>query len=312
MTKQERKNKTVAALTTVGVNVVLLLIMIFAGGWGFSGEGLGRGENYGIEVNLGYDDEGTGNIEPATPVGDPEAKDDEDPPPTPVEETTEQKTEAPAPAPEETKTTTSEESKIMTDPNSDVEIKEEKKEKPVEKPVEKKPVTPDKPVEKTVEKPEEKKPEEKPKAVYQSKSGSTSSTGNGEGKQGTPGNQGDDVGREGNKGVEGGREGAAIYKGQPGGGGSGGFGLQLAGWNWSEKPQKPKLTESNVRGRIVFEIEIDENGEILSIKTIENQLSPAAERLCRQEIEKLSLVKTSAGQAPERTKGKVVFNLDLQ
>ena len=67
-----------------------------------------------------------------------------------------------------------------------------------------------------------------------------------------------------------------------------------------------------MRGKIVFEIEVDENGEITSIKTIENQLSPSAERLCRQEIERLSFVKTSAGQTPERTKGRVTFNLDLQ
>src|SRR5688572_18269206 len=95
MTQQERKNKTIAAPTTTGVNSILLLIMIFAGGWGFSGEGLGRGKNYGIEVKLGYDDEGTGQIEPATPVGDENPTDDENPPATPVEETEEQNETAP-------------------------------------------------------------------------------------------------------------------------------------------------------------------------------------------------------------------------
>src|SRR5687768_7575391 len=89
MTYQERKHKRIAALTTVGVNAFLLLLLIFAGGWGFSGEGLGRGgENYGIEVNLGYDDEGTGNVEPATEVGKEDATDDEAAPsdPLPVEQ----------------------------------------------------------------------------------------------------------------------------------------------------------------------------------------------------------------------------------
>lgn len=310
MTQQERKNKTIAALTTAGVNLILLLIMIFAGGWGFSGEGLGRGENYGIEVNLGYDDEGTGQIEPATPVGTEEATDDENPPASPVEET-EAQNEAAPPETQEASETKAPETQTFTDPNSDVEINEkEKNVKPVEKTVEK-------PVEK-VEKPAEKKPEvvkpvEKPKAVYQGKTTANSSTdGTGEGKQGTSGNEGDDVGREGNKGVEGGREGAAVYKGTPGGGGNGGFGLQMAGWSWGATPQKPKLSETNVRGKIVFEIEVDDNGEIISIKTIENQLGPSAERLCRQEIERLSFVKTSAGQTPERTKGRVTFNLDLQ
>jgi outer membrane biosynthesis protein TonB len=169
-----------------------------------------------------------------------------------------------------------------------------------------------------VEKPAEKKPEvvkpvEKPKAVYQGKTTANSSTdGTGEGKQGTAGNEGDDVGREGNKGVEGGREGAAVYKGTPGGGGDGPFGLQIAGWSWAEQPKKPKLSDANVRGKIVFEIVVDADGEIIEINTIENQLSPSAERLCKQEIEKLSFVKTSGGKTPERTTGRVTFNLNLQ
>jgi periplasmic protein TonB len=316
MTHEERKNKRIAALTTVGINLVLFLLMMFAGGWGLSGDGLGQGQDYGIEVNLGYDDEGTGNIEPKTEVGDPEAKDDEDPPAKPIEEIN-QPTEETAPPPEEVVTETkTPETKTFTDPKSDVEIKEEKKEvKPEEKTVEKKPVekVENKPVEK---KPEEKKPVEPPKvdskAVYKGKTSTSTTDGNGEGKQGVAGNQGDDVGKQGNKGVEGGTEGAAIYKGKPGGGGDGGFGLQMAGWKWDELPKQPRLAETNVRGKIVFEIEVDENGEITSIKTLENQLSPTAERLCRQEIEKHTLVKTSTGQMPERTKGRITFNLDLQ
>ncbi len=311
MTQQERKNKTIAALTTTAVNLILLLVMIFAGGWGFSGEGLGAGnENYGIEVNLGYDDEGTGNIEPAAPVGDENATDDENPPATPVEETATPGETTPA-QPEEPAVTKTPETTTFTDPESDVEIREDKKEvKPAGKTAEKKPVEKvEKPAEK---KAEEVKPVEKPKAVYKGKTSATSADGTGEGKKGVAGNEGDDVGREGNKGVEGGREGAAVYKGQPGGGGDGGFGLQIAGWSWAEQPKVPRLTETNVRGRIVFEIEVDENGEITAIRTVENQLSPSAERLCRQEIEKLSFVKTSPGQTPERTKGRITFNLELQ
>lgn len=312
MTQQERKNKTIAALTTVGVNLILLLVMIFAGGWGFSGDGLGAGnDNYGIEVNLGYDDVGTGRVEPAAPVGNENATDDENPPAAPVEETT-TPVESTPPQPDESAVTKAPETTTFTDPKSDLEIKEDKKEvKPVEKTVEKKPVEKvEKPAEK---KPEEVKPVEKPKVVYQGKTNTNNSTeGTGEGKKGVSGNEGDDVGKTGNKGVEGGREGAAVYKGQPGGGGSGGFGLQLAGWSWAEQPKAPKLSETNVRGKITFEIDVDDNGEIIAIKTLENQLGPSAERLCRQEIEKLSFVKTSAGQAPERTKGRITFNLELQ
>jgi hypothetical protein len=108
-------------------------------------------------VNLGYDDEGTGNIEPMTEVGNPEATDDEDPPAQPIEEETKQPvTTEPQPTQNSAETKTPE-TEMLTDPKSDVEIKEVKKEeKPVEKTTEKKPVEKDKPVEKKIE---EKKPE---------------------------------------------------------------------------------------------------------------------------------------------------------
>jgi protein TonB len=312
MTREERKNKTIAAATTAGINLLLLLLMLFSGGFGLSGEGIGEGStDYGIEVNLGYDDQGTGNVDPLTEVGKPDATDDENPPSNLAEE---QKVVENAPPPvEPVVETKAPETKTFTDPKSDVEIKEEKKEvKPVEKTVEKKPE------EKVDKKPEEVKPVEKPKVadpktVYKGKTTTSSTTdGTGEGKQGTAGNQGDDVAKEGNKGVPGGTEGATVYKGKPGGGGDGGFGLQMAGWSWDELPKQPKLSETNVRGKIVFEIEVNEDGEITSIKTLENQLSPTAERLCRQELEKHSLVKTSTGKTPEKTRGQVTFNLDLQ
>lgn len=311
MTYQERKNKRIAALTTVGVNALLLLLMIFSGGWGFSGDGLGSGaDNMGIEVNLGYDDQGTGQVEPGTEVGKEDATDDEAAPSDPVTEQQDQTSSTPPP-PTEVAETKAPETTTFTDPKSDVEIKEVKKEeKPAEKTVEKKPVEKtETPVEK---KPVETKPIEKPKAVYTGKTSSTATNGTGDGKKGTPGNEGDDVGKEGNKGVEGGREGAAVYKGTPGGGGDGGFGLQMTGWRWDETPKAPKLQESNIRGKVVFEIEVDENGDIVSIKTVTNELGPTAERLCKEELQKHSLEKTSTGTAPGRTKGRVTFNLDLQ
>jgi hypothetical protein len=310
MTHQERKNKQIAALTTVGVNALLLLLLIFSGGWGFSGDGLGAGaDNMGIEVNLGYDDQGTGQVEPATPVGQENATDDEAAPSDPVTEQQDQSSSTPPP-PTEVAETKTPETTTLTDPKSDVEIKEVKKEeKPAEKTVEKKPVE-------KVETPVEKKPpvETKPvvpKAVYKGNTSSAATNGTGDGKKGTPGNEGDDVGKEGNKGVEGGKAGAVTYKGTPGGGGGGGFGLSMTGWNWDETPKAPKLQESH-RGKIVFEIEVDENGEIVSIVTVENQLSPSAERLCRQELEKHTLEKISTGTAAKSTKGRVTFNLDLQ
>jgi protein TonB len=310
MTSQSEKEKKIkAGLTTAAINALILLIMIFAAAW--QSPGSGPGDYPGIEVNLGYDDQGSGDIEPATPIGTEEATDDENPPAEPEPEVNEDLPESvPEPAAEETKTTTPIEETVLTDPNSDVEIKEDVKEKPVEKPVEKKPVVvPDKPVEKPVEK----KPEEKPKidsrAVYQGKSTNTSTPGDGDGKQGTSGNQGDDIGKEGNKGVPGGTEGAAVYKGTPGGG-DGGTGLDLAGWDWDYIP-KPNIPD-NQTGRIVFQIEVDGNGELIKYRKESGTVSAAAERACIEAIQKLTFTKKSGAKVPEISKGRITFVIRAQ
>lgn len=312
MTPQERKNKTIAALTTTGINLLLLLLMMFAGGWGFSGEGLGQGgENYGIEVNLGYDDQGSGNIEPRTEVGTPDATDDENAPSEPQPEPETQETSSP-PAPTQPVTETkAPETETFTDPNSDVEINETKKDvKPVEKTIEKKPVEK---VEKPAEtKPVEKRPVEQPKAVYKGKTSSATSTdGTGEGKKGTPGSEGDDIGKEGNKGVEGGREGAAVYKGTPGGGGDGGgTGLMLNGWDWDNIP-KPNIP-NNETGRIVFEIQVDENGELIGYRKESGTVSAAAERACVAAIQNLTFTKKPGAKVPAVSTGKITFVIRAQ
>jgi protein TonB len=304
MTRQQEREKNIkAGLTTAGINVLILLIMIFAAAW--QSPGSGPGDYPGIEVNLGYDDQGSGEIEPATPIGKEEAKDDENPVAKPTEEQVQDETPpALVPVQEEVKTITKVEP-TLTDPTSDVEIKEEKKEKPVEKPVEKKPVVlPDKPVEKPVEK----KPDEKPKldsrAVYPGKSTATNPSENaGDGKQGTSGNQGDDIGKEGNKGVPGGTEGAAVYKGTPGGGD--GPSLELNGWEW-DNIQKPNIPD-NQTGRIVFLIEVDNNGELVAYRKESGTVSAAAERACIEVIQKITFTKKAGAKVPEISKGKITF-----
>src|SRR5215212_2348001 len=117
MTRQQEREKNLkAALTTIGVNVVVLLILIFAAAWQTPGSG--PGDYPGIEVNLGYDEQGTGDIEPRTPIGTEEAKDDENPPAKPVEQT-EEVPQAPTPVQEDV--VDSKVEPTLTDPTSDVE-----------------------------------------------------------------------------------------------------------------------------------------------------------------------------------------------
>jgi outer membrane biosynthesis protein TonB len=299
--KQEREKRAKAALGTTGVCVLVFLILLLTSAWKSAGSG--EGEYPGIEVNLGYDDQGSGNDQPLEPIGNEEAKDSENPPAQVVEES-KQQTAAPTPVEDDADARIVQPTTV-TDPNSDVEIKEEKKEvKPAEKPETKK----------IIEKPVEKKPVEKPKevdknAVYQGKKNTSSTTtGDGEGKQGTTGNEGDDTGKTGDKGVPGGTEGAAVYKGKPGGGDGGT--LEINGWDWDHIP-KPEVPD-NETGRVVFEIEVDENGDLIGYRKESGSVSAAAERACIAVIQKLTLTKKSGAKVPPVTKGRITFVIRAQ
>lgn len=126
------------------------------------------------------------------------------------------------------------------------------------------------------------------------------------GKQ--PVSEGDDKNTPGDKGdPKGVPDPNAAYTGKPGGGAGGdGMVLSMSGWAWAEQPKQPTIPD-NDPGRIVFEIECDEDGEIVGIRTVERGLSAEAERILLNEIRKNSLVRTSGGQTPERSKGTITF-----
>ena len=94
----------------------------------------------------------------------------------------------------------------------------------------------------------------------------------------------------------------ALY-GKPGGG-AGGSSLDMAGWNWDDKPN-PNVP-NNEAGRLVFEIKVDANGDIISIKTLERGVSLEAEQICRRSVEKLTFTKTGSN-VPEISTGKITF-----
>jgi hypothetical protein len=271
MIDREKKNKNIAFSISLGVHVALFLLLFFLAAWRAPNPPL---PEYGIELNFGLDTEGSGTEQPTESVGNTEEITESEP----TEETIE-----PEPTP------TNSEPEVVTQKEGDVAVKEEPK-KEVVKPVQK-------PKEEPVK--TETKPVEEPKAVYKPTESAT----------GKPGNQGDDANKTGDKGnPEGSLDARALY-GKPGGGGGGdGIVLQMSGWAWADKPVIPELPD-NQDGRIVFEIECDDQGEILTINTVERGLSPQAERILKDEIRKNSLIRTSAGITPERSKGRVVFVL---
>lgn len=288
--KQERKNHAIGLITSIGIHVALLVAFLFMVAWRAPNPPL---PEYGIELNFGLDDAGSGDIQPEKPVGDSEEKQEESARENVADVKEESSSEV---KPEAVKVVEEAVSKL----ESPVVVKETKKESKVVEKISEKEKAEARPEVKEVKKDEKKDVNDSDikKAVTDAS------------KTGEQGNHGDDKNKVGDKGnPEGSLDAKALYGKQ--GGGGGGFALQMAGWNWDEQPKAPRLPD-NENGRVVFEIEVDESGEIISIKTIERSLSPEAEKICRQEIEKRSLVRTSSGIVPERSKGRVAFVLRTQ
>ena len=289
MNNQERKNKRIAALSAVGIHAGLFLIFFFMMAWRAPDPPL---PEFGIELNFGLDDQGSGNLQPDKPVGN-EAGHETDPAKNPPAET----------QPEEVKPDAQEEVKEIV-PEKAVEQAVSK----LESPVAVKEVKKETKKEVKKEKPLESNPKEKVVAEYK-KDEKKDLNPSEVSKKGSPGNQGDDTGKVGDKGSPEGKLDAKALYGTPGGGGGGnGFGLSMSGWAWADEPRIPELPD-NENGKVIFEIECDETGEIVGINTLERSLSPRSEQILKDEIRKNSLIRTSGGRAPERSKGRIIFIL---
>ena len=234
----------------------------------------------GIELNLGVSDEGSGDEQPVPDQTE-----------TQPEQSQPEPEVSPQPEPEPQQPVKSETVTVPEESPVAVQTKPApKKQEPVKEP------TP--PKEKPKEKPVEKK--ETPIAVY--KPQPESQTAKPDAGQGDAQNSSSDKGKP-----EGKVDAAAVYTGQNGGksGSGGGTGLELAGWKWDREPN-PKVSEQEKSGKIVFEVEVDSDGQITKLVTIERGISLDAERICRAEVLKLRLVQIDA-TVPEFSKGRITI-----
>lgn len=294
--EQEKKNRRIAMFTSLGVHAVLVLLLLFMVAWRTPNPPL---PEYGIELNFGMDTQGSGDVQPETPVGVTE---------TEPEEVEEQVEELPLPEPEEVveeevveETTPEEAVSVQPEVPSRVEspvVVEEKKEvKPVEKPKEK-------PVEKVVEtKPEVKPVPEVPKAVYKPKT-EAATDGKATEKSGTPGNQGDDVNKAGDKGdPEGTLDSKALY-GKQGGGGGGVSMTGFGGFGYPDIDTPPLPDESY--GVYEFKVKVDEQGYVISVTPVQRGLSFEAERRLKAAIQQLQFVPRGN---PRPAEGTITFRV---
>ncbi len=90
-----------------------------------------------------------------------------------------------------------------------------------------------------------------------------------------------------------------------------GASLEMTGWIWDAVPHPQDETDEI--GKLVFEITIDDTGEIIGIKTLEKTVSPLVEQLYKEEVAKLTFSKTSKELTYAATStGKITFILQYK
>jgi protein TonB len=295
----ETQNRSIALTVSISLHAILFLILFF---FILKTPNPPFGGGQGVVLNLGYVDEGTGEVQTLNEPNDSPINEENKPSEqnnTAVPEDPKDKVEPDKPA--ETKenlVSTDEESEVKTEPIP------KPKEEPVEKVKSKEPIKEEvkKEEKKTEVKEESKKPKELNSNALYGQNGTSTKGGNNNGdKEGKVGDQGNPNGDINAK---------ALYgnagKGGDGQGGSGGSSLDLAGWRWDRIP-RVKDDNEDENGKIVFQITIDDQGEIIAIKTLEKTISPSVEKLYREAVEKLSFTKTDNKIPASTSTGKITF-----
>lgn len=315
MSEQEKKDEKVGLAVSAGLHALLLLIFFFILAWRAPDPPL---PDYGIELNFGVDNAGSGNEQPITPANQQETEEIEnseaESQPEPVQE--QEVAEAPPVAePEVVEEAPSEAAtaEVVTQPEPTPVTKQEVKKpepKPEPKKVEPKPVVKTEPVKEVIK--EEPKPVVKPEPVKEVKTEEPKKEaakpalfpGESENTEAPKANQGD---REGTVGDQGSEEGSldarALYGEQ--GGGQGGAQLSIAGWRWDEAPNKKDQSTEN--GKIVFRFKIDDQGYVIEANTIETTVGPKVTQFYREQLLRTTFSTTSNAAPAPTTTGMVTF-----
>jgi len=114
--------------------------------------------------------------------------------------------------------------------------------------------------------------------------------------------QGNNKDADGNQGKDTGTDGSDnIYT--PGGSGAS---LEMTGWTWEESPTI--RDESNETGKIIFEILVSNEGDILDVLTIESTVSQSLERIYKEKVYQIRFFKTDTNASSQPVnKGRITF-----
>jgi len=301
----EKKNQRIGMGVSIGIHGLLLILFFLIMAWREPDPPV---PEYGIELNFGLEAVGSGEIQPEQPSATPQLIEEqiisEEIIEEPAEETVEELPVEEVPEQQEPEIIEEQiiEDSEMEDSPDVIEPVETQPEPPVEQEVEQEIV------EETTPEPEEKEVVDEQPVARNDNASETVVDGQGTSEEADSdaetSSQGDDADVEGDKGDPKGTVDSRALYGTYGGGG--GPLLELTGWIWDFAPD-PNDT-SNENGRIVFEIKIDDMGEIISVRTIEKTVSPAVERIYTNEVESLTFSPISTNTSPAAVStGKITF-----
>ena len=281
--EQEKKNQRIGLFISLGIHALLLLVFVFVMAWTEPDPPI---PEYGIEMNFGMVDKGSGREQPkqlaeVVKTSQEEAKPEPEPVPTqPVEQVAEEaQTAANSPTP-------SQQSAEVEDPNA---VVEKTKAKPASKSETKK----------KADKKSKTKEEVKTKKTTESKSSGQKQSGKKSAAQG----QGN-TNKAGDQGKKDGKIDSRALMGDSGS--KNGFSLDMTGWSLESPPSVNE--NSSETGKIVFEIKVDEYGDIVSVKTKEKTVSAGVERVYRQAVESLVFVQSADNlNPPPMSVGEITF-----
>jgi outer membrane biosynthesis protein TonB len=306
---QEAENKRKALIITILVNVLLLIAIYFIVVWK---EQIPPLPTYGMELNLGFTDQGSGNNQTTTPSAETAINNTESPAPgevaaKPVESSvpvSEPKTQAAKPKSSPAKTTYEAQSKtpsaIKGSEKSSTASKEPSPAKKETTPVTQ-PSTSE--AEKTTTKAEE-KPKVDQRAIFGA--GGTSGTsaktasGSAQGSSNQKGDEGKPTGTVDGRAIMG----SGTGEGNPGP--ASGVGLELAGWDFASRPTiNDNVSTRN--GKIIFNITVDDNGKIVQAMVHEYNVSNEVLAYYRTVVNKINFKRQSGNPTADYSTGKITF-----
>jgi outer membrane biosynthesis protein TonB len=269
---KEKKNRIIGISVSLGLHILVLLLFLWVTAWKEPYPPL---PEYGIELDIGMDTQGSGN----EPVAAQESEEIEE---TPTEESeevveneVEETTEAEDLLEEVSEPADEAVEEAVTNTDSPVKVEDTPTEEVKETP-------------KKEEKQEKKEaPKANPNALFPGDSKSQGETNDQKGDQGNP---------------EGEVDADAMMGPQGGGNGSK---LTMSGWKWASPPRPNDPTQQN--GKIVFEIRVDNNGEVIEVRTVETTVSQEVVKIYEDEVKKLSFYRTSEGKTAPQSKGTITF-----